>query len=644
MKYNCIIVMLFFLAELYGQTDSYQPKNQHLYNRAISSVTAPQQMEFDVLHYEFDLVFPFESSAFAGTVSLTCRSLSTIRQTALQTGDLVIDSVGLGMNEVTWTHSDEQLLLDFSHDIAENDSFTLEIHYHGSPDERGFLFYDSCAYTMSEPEDARYWYPCRDVPWDKATAGLKITVPVGVEVASIGLLRYRTVRADGMETFYWSTQYPVATYLICVTMSRDYTVWTDLVVDVTGDSIKMPYYIFPEDSLKSRYDVKNLPEALRFFSDRFGPYPFEKYGTATVTKAWFGGMEHQTMTTVIRRWWQGNRAYEWGFVHELAHMWWGDAVTLADWPDIWLNEGFATYSEMLFHEMFYGRESFLTVMQNRKEVYIDQTARVDFPVYDPPGDQLFNWGIVYIKGSWVLHMLRRVIGEKQFWTLLSTYYDTYRYGNASSSDFQQVCEQVYGHSLDWFFNEWIYQAGFMRIAYEWKNQYHADNRFAVRVALHQEPPVFQMPLDVRVRYADGQLDTTVWIENALEEFDLILPDSLQNIELDPDGWVLMTDSLQALPFVPEAEDVWLGEGYPNPFHEKISFEYYIPDQTSNARISVLNPKGQLVVLLSDKIEPGRHRIEWNGRDAAGRIMASGLYIFQLESSSVQRVRKALLVR
>ena len=637
------MIMLFFLTALYGQTDLYQPKIQQSHNSAISSVKASQQMEFDVLHYEFDLIFPFESSAFSGTVSLTCRSLSALSHMTLQMGDLAIDSIGLAMNEVTYTHSDEQLFLDFSHAIAENDSFTLEIHYHGSPDGRGFLFYDSCAYTMSEPEDARYWYPCHDVPSDKATAGLKITVPVGVEVASIGLLRYRTVSADGRETFYWSTDYPVATYLICVTMSRYYTVWTDLAIDAKGDSIKMPYYIFPEDSSKSRYDVKNLPEALQFFSDRFGPFPFEKYGTATVTKAWFGGMEHQTMTTVIQRWWQGNRSYEWGFVHELAHTWWGDAVTLADWPDIWLNEGFATYSEMLFHEMFYGREPFLTVMQNRKEVYINQASRVDFPVYDPPSDQLFNWGIVYIKGSWVLHMLRRVIGETQFWSLLSTYYDAYRYSNASTTDFQRVCEQIYGHSLDWFFNEWIYHAGYMRVAYNWKNRYRADNRFAVRLALHQEASVFQMPVDVRLWYADGMLDTTVWIKDAQDEIDLILPDSVQDIELDPDGWVLMTDSLQTVPFIPEVEEVWLGKGYPNPFHEKISFDYYIPEQTSNGRISVHNQRGQLVKLLSEKIEPGSHRIEWNGRDAAGRTAASGLYILQLESSGIHHIRKILLI-
>jgi aminopeptidase N len=639
-----LILIVLILADLYGQAESTLSKSLHPYNPVILSAQTPQQKDFDVLHYEFDLTFPFESSAFYGTVKLTCQSLATIRQMTLQMGDLVADSIGLDGNSISFTHSGEQLLLEFSRDIAENNRFTLDIHYHGAPDERGFLFYDRCAYTMAEPEDARYWFPCHDVPWDKATAGLKITVPVGIEVASIGFLQYRTVSENGMETFYWATDYPVATYLICVTMSDEYMIWTDWAVDATGDSIKMPYYVFPEDYLKSRNDVKNLPEALWFFSDRFGPYPFEKYGTATVTQAWFGGMEHQTMTTVIQRWWQGDRSYEWGFVHELAHMWWGDAVTLQDWPDIWLNEGFATYSEILFHEKFYGWESFHSVMQDRKKVYLEQAATIDFPVYDPPRDQLFNWGIVYIKGSWVLHMLRRVIGEIRFWTVLSTYYDTYRYENASTADFQQVCEQIYGQPLDWFFDEWIYHAGYPSLTYSWKNEYQPDDRFTARVFIHQDSPVFQMPVDVRILYAGSLLDTTVWIRNFREEFDLALPDSVQNIELDPDGWVLMADSLEALPFLPDTGIVWLNAGYPNPFHETISFEYYIPHTSADGRISIYNLKGQMITLLAEYMEAGWHRIEWNGRDAAGKQMASGLYIFNLEDSGTHLVRRMLLIR
>jgi aminopeptidase N len=637
-----ILIFLIFV-EVYSQTETTLPKSLNPNCPVISYAQAPQQTDFDVLHYEFDLTFPFESSAFYGTVKLTCQSLATIRQMALQMGDLVVDSIRLDGNSVSYTHSGEQLLLEFSHDITENYRFTIEIHYHGSPDQRGFLFYDRCAYTMAEPEDARYWFPCHDVPWDKATAGLKITVPAGVEVASIGLLKYRTVSEDSMETFYWATDYPVATYLICVTMSDEYLIWTDWAIDVTGDSIQMPYYIFPEDSLISRNVVKNLPEALRFFSDRFGPYPFEKYGTATVTQAWFGGMEHQTMTTVIQRWWQEDRSYQWGFVHELAHMWWGDAVTLQDWPDIWLNEGFATYSEMLFHEKLYGREFFLSVMQNRKEVYIDQAATMDFPVYDPPRDQLFNWGIVYIKGSWVLHMLRRMIGEDRFWALLSSYYNTYHYSNASTDDFQKVCEQIYGQSLDWFFDEWIYHAGYPNLIYSWKNLYHENDRFTARVTIHQASPVFQMPVDVRIHHDGSLLDTTVWVRNADEEFDLTLTDSVQHVELDPEGWVLMADSLEALPFLPDSDVVWLNTGCPNPFHETICFEYYIPDQSAGGRISVYNLRGQLITLLAENIEVGLHRIEWDGRDTAGHLMASGVYIFNLAASGTHLVRKILLI-
>jgi aminopeptidase N len=212
------------------------------------------------------------------------------------------------------------------------------------------------------------------------------------------------------------------------------------------------------------------------------------------------------------------------------------------------------------------------------------------------------------------------------------------------TDFQQVCEQIYGQPLDWFFDEWIYHAGYPSLTYSWKNEYQADDRFTARVFIHQDSPVFQMPVDVRILYAGSLLDTTVWIRNFREEFDLALPDSVQNIELDPDGWVLMADSLEALPFLPDTGIVWLNAGYPNPFHETISFEYYIPHTSADGRISIYNLKGQMITLLAEYMEAGWHRIEWNGRDAAGKQMASGLYIFNLEDSGTHLVRRMLLIR
>ncbi|MBN1780465.1 hypothetical protein JW948_05015 [bacterium] len=626
------------------QKAPYQGKDRTLYKMQFDSTDT-----FDVLHYGFDLTFPLESSAFSGSVTLTCRAMDGLSDLDLQMGELTIDAIYVRGLPVAYKQHWETLSLSLPLAISINDTFSLKIGYHGEPEDEGFYLQERCAYTMAEPEEARCWFPGHDVPWDKATADLFITVPAGVEVASIGLLKSRALSGDGAwETFHWATAYPVATYLICITMSDEYLTWSDWYTGAEGRSIEMPYYIFPEDSDKAKIDVANMAAAMSFYEERFGPYPFEKYGTATVTSAWFGGMEHQTMTTVVQRWFNGARSYESGFVHELAHMWWGDAVTLSDWPEIWLNEGFATYSELLFRENFYGRARFLEQLLSNKNVYIKQTESFDFPIYDPPRESLFNWGITYIKGSWVLHMLRHLVGEEAFMNILPAYYEMYKYQNASIAEFQAVCEQESGMALDWFFDQWIYRTGYMRLTYDWNQWRTSGNRMTVQLQVEQEAPLFTMPVDIRLQGVSGDLDTTVWIAGDSHQWSWTVPDSVRELRIDPDYWVLLTDTLTpGLLQPPEAAPtVRLFPPAPNPFGNRTAISYQLPAgrETWSVSVDVINLKGQRVRRLA-RIEkpPGIHRLFWDGRDETGRALASGVYVMRLEAGGRCSERKVVLM-
>lgn len=644
------MVFLLFTYGLFGQTDLFEWKLYPQSGRKsmLNKTEFDSSGTFDVLHYRFDLNFPLTSSYFSGSVTLFCRALEPLQGIDLQMNGLTIDKITLRGDSVSHLHRWEQLSLNFNETISMQDTFSLKIDYHGSPDEKGFYFYDRCAYTMAEPEEARYWFPCHDVPWDKATAELYITVPKGVEVASIGLLKNRHSSIDNRwETFHWSTDYPVATYLICITMSDEYALWSDWFV-MENDTLEMPYYVFIEDSAKSRIDVKNMVEAMSFFTQAFGPYPFEKYGTATVTKAWFGGMEHQTMTTVVKAWFQGNGSVESGFVHELAHMWWGDAVTLSDWPAIWLNEGFATYSEEMFREYFYGRNASRSSLQYKKNVYVEQSAYLDFPVYDPPREHFFNWGITYIKGAWVLHMLRGVVGEEAFWQILPSYYNKYRYGNASISDFQFVCESVSGMSLDWFFQEWIYRKGYMRLAYDWKNYLNDQGSNRLRLMIEQQGPVFTMPLDIHMTGRDFKADTTLWISESRHQFSFLLPDSVTEIQLDPDEWILMTDTLMTSLI---ADTVFASPAFyaaPNPFQDRTSLCYILPENRAEwtVQIHIYNLRGRKVRTLVHRktVLPDTYSIVWDGFDDRGRPMASGIYFAELRTDSCRKQCKLTIIR
>ena len=619
------VLLLLGILSVYGQNHPFEWKSDAA-NRARSRLAKTQFDStdiFDVLHTRLDLNFPYESSAFSGSVTLTCRALDTLEGIDLHMGDLTADHIFMRGESVLFAHDNEILTLMFPRAVSMNDTFSIKIEYYGAPSERGFYFYDRCAYTMSEPEDARYWFPCHDVPWDKATAELWITVPTGVEAASIGLLESRTKSPDGScEIFHWSTDYPVATYLICVTLSDEYVVWSDWFVTETGDSLEMPYYVFTEDSAKSKIDVKNMRAAMAFFTSSFGFFPFGKYGTATVTKAWFGGMEHQTMTTVVQNWFQGDGSIEEGFVHELAHMWWGDAVTLSDWPEIWLNEGFATYSQLLFTEYYYGDEVFRSDLQNHKQTYI--------------------------KGAWVLHMLRHVVGDVSFFDILTEYYDLYKYNNASIRDFQTVCESVYGQSVDWFFEEWLYRTGYMQLAYDWENDLRDNGTYQIRLAIQQRHASFVMPVDIRIHTFGFDIDTTLWISASSQRFTFILPDSAIELRLDPEGEVLMTDTLteELVPDYILPEPV-LSAVSPNPVGVETWIQYVLPWNRVDwsVRLDIFNIRGQRIrTLVNEKQTPETYSLLWDGTNASGHRVASGMYFVKLHADQFLLEQKMTVIR
>lgn len=606
---------------------------------------------FDVLHYRLDLTFPYTSSAFSGSVTLTCQAKESLSSIDLQMGDLTADHVYLRGKPVSFSHEDELLTLAFSQSISAKDTFSVVIQYHGEPDEKGFYVYDRCAYTFSEPEDARYWYPCHDVPWDKATAELIVTVPAGVEVASVGLLKKHSISPDGLwETFHWATQYPIATYLICITMSDEYATWSDWYITSEGDSIEMPYYVFAEDSAKAKIDVQNMKSAMAFFIDTFGPYPFEKYGTATVEKAWFGGMEHQTMTTVVQNWFKGDGSVESGFVHELSHMWWGDAVTLNNWPAIWLNEGFATYSDILFQDHFYpDQERLKNGMRSYRENYLKRADILDFSIYNPLRENLFNWEVTYLKGAWVLHMLRKVVGDEAFFTILSRYYQKYKYKNASIPEFQAICETQYGQSLDWFFNRWIFQSGYMKLEYQWKNTFIENDEYQIHLFISQQHPEFKMPLDVRLNFSDHTIDSTLWLSRSFETFEFYSPDSVLSMTLDPDVWLLMKDTLRndlkTIPdFLPETFQLTIA---PNPFQTETLIQYVLPPLQDEwqVRVNIYNARGELVCQLIDTRQASRiYALKWDGRDDASHALPSGVYVVEFAAENHLHYRKIMILR
>jgi hypothetical protein len=498
---------------------------------------------YDVLHYEInmDIDIPGDSVRSAA-IFIDCASETDTLTTAdLNFQGLDIDSITVDGVTAGYDRQGDRLLVDLGAAISQGDSFQVAVYYHGRPQTSGGGLYISSdvTYTMCEPEGARNWFPCYDKPSDKATADISITVPEGYIVASNGLLI--GIAKDGeakTHTYSWSETYPIATYLISLAISEyatfSYWYYGD------GDTMEIACYAPRDDSADAAADFANLPEMIACYGDLFGTYPFieEKYGMATFP--WGGAMEHQTCTS-----WgfplPGNNYYDWVVAHELAHQWWGDWVSPDNWKEIWLNEGFATYSEALWMEHLYGGPGLRAYMQEMQDYYVswETGSGMSFPIYDPPPGYLFS-PTEYDKAGSVLHMLRFVVGHSVFFDILKTYGANHAYGCAVTDDFQSVCEDLSGQDLDWFFDEWIYGPGFPDISFAWNYELQKEIGYLVNISLVQQQsgPLFEMPVEVSVTTAVETVLDTVLIDEESEQIQLIIAEEPLSVQLDPNEWML----------------------------------------------------------------------------------------------------------
>ena len=307
-----------------------------------------------------------------------------------------------------------------------------------------------------------------------------------------------------------------------------------------GTSIQS--WVYPQDREAGFYDYALAKGILAFFDGHIGPFPYAKLANVQ-SKTRFGGMENASNIFYSENSVSGTRQSEGLIAHEIAHQWFGDSVTEADWPHIWLSEGFATYFSQLYMEDMYGRDRLVAGMLRNRNQVIEYFNRNPAPLVDTTITTLM--GLLnpnsYQKGGWVLHMLRYVVGNEIFWDGIRAYYRQYRDGNAWTEDFQQVMETASGRDLGWFFQQWIYQAGHPRYEGTW--HYDAASR-QLTVTLNQvqtNGTAFRMPIEVGIYTDDDALPLleVIDVDEQQNTFTFTLDDAPTNVVLDPNTWVLM---------------------------------------------------------------------------------------------------------
>ena len=501
------------------------------------STPTPNQDYYDVEYYWLDI----DINPTARIVSGTVRMVADVVTGPLTTADIdlydnmTVDSVLCAGTAVTYSHAGDILSVDLDRSYATDETFTIDITYSGRPAASAGAFeFDSWSgehmiWSLSEPFGARSWWPCKDYSHDKAdSADIWVTVPDSLIVASNGNLR-GTVDNGATMTYKWHEQYPIATYLVSVAI-HPYMIFSNYYHYSPTDSMECRYYVFENHYNLVKHNYGKVPSMITLFASLFGEYPFleEKYGHAEFT--WGGGMEHQTITS-LGGW------SEYLIVHELAHMWWGDMITCDDFHHIWLNEGFAVYSEALWAEHTYGWAEYKNQMEYAK--YLGPGT-----IYVPDlsdWNRIFDGNLTYNKASWILHMLRGVVGDSTFYDILTTYYASeYQYGSCTTEEFRDLCEGVAGRDFDAFFHQWVYEEGFPFYHFDWSYAPGTLSAYDISLTIEQLQTnhVFSMPIQVTVTTTAG--DTTLVVEDSLavQSFLLTVDDEPLDIEIDKDEWIL----------------------------------------------------------------------------------------------------------
>jgi len=406
---------------------------------------------YDVQHYGLTLAYDPPANQLTGTAVITAQSTQALSRFDLDLRGFSITQLLVNGVAATSTRNGQELVITPASGIPAGKTFTVTVGYQGTPtvvtdpDQsiEGWVPTDDGSVAVGEPQGSPGWFPCNDNPQDKATYDFSVTVPSGLTAMANGVLVSNT-SSGGTTTWVWRETDPMATYLSTVDIGR---------FDLTISSIDgIPSYVAVDPQLAKGQVLSKLPEIVRFYSSIYGPYPFTAVG-AIVDSAKNVGYSLETQT-------KPNFPYvpdEATLVHELSHMWFGDSLTLTKWPDIWLHEGFATWSEWIWSE----HQGNKTAAQWFKGLY-DSHSASDTAFWGPAVDNftdpalLFN-GTVYDRGGMTLEALREKIGDLAFFQLIKDWATRNRYGSVTTPQFIALAEQWAGRDLTQFFDAWIFQ-------------------------------------------------------------------------------------------------------------------------------------------------------------------------------------------
>lgn len=600
---HILLVVVLIFTSAFVRTQDTENKYCSRYKTLIISnsdtyIADPRLLYYDVTFYYIDLEVNDTSTYITGFTEIHARTdTSELTELVFElSSNLTIDSVSInGIYNTLYSHSEDLVMVTPYSSFNRNELFSCRIYYHGEGGNESFfsgisnridyLLNQTVTYTLSEPFHAKDWFACKQVLNDKSdSAYIFITVDTSLMAGSNGILMNISPLSGGRHRFEWKTLYPVAFYLLSLSVSdyQDYSIYA--FPDQDGDSLLIQNYIYdlPGFLDNHRANIDATIDMIELYSDLFTLYPFhrEKYGHCYAPMG--GGMEHQTMTTLS----------DFNFflvAHELGHQWFGDNVTCATWQDIWINEGFASYTEYLAAEYLLSKEDAQAWMVNAHDrARTEPEGSIYLPAEDAKDERrIFSGALSYKKGAAILHMIRYELDDDAlFFQTLQNFQKMFRDSVASGLDFMKVLEETSGKDFDWFFNQWYFGKGYPNFTMAWWQDKDTLIISSSQSGSSEETPFFRTHVDFLIQFIDGT-DTLIRIEQTSNDqfFNIQLPSFVSEVIADPDNWLLdVTTVIKKLPM-----EGTFSVG-PNPFTDKLWIEFRTNNVKRDIIISDLNGK------------------------------------------------------
>lgn len=534
---NLFTTALFFVLPLLSKADTY-PINKNI----------------DVKHYVFNLSLSDADNEITGTTLVTINfkeagmqnfRLDFINKTsARQNKGMVVDAVTSSNATLNYTHQNDELIISLPTPSTKNQTITFSIQYHGVPFDGlrigATKLGDRSFFNENWPNRGRHWLPIVDHPHDKATSEFIVKAPSHYKVVSNGLLIEESELGNQTRITHWKQSVPVSSWLFVLGVADFAVKYVD---EFKGKSIQT--WVYAKNREAGFYDFEEpTKKVLEFYSNYVGPYAYEKLANIQ-TPSVNGGMETSSAIFYGEDLVTGKRDERTRnvVIHEIAHQWFGNAVTETTWDDAWLSEGFATFFTLLFIENEYGKEEYTKgIIKARKTVYDLSVKLPDFSIVSErtAEKEQVTSGITYQKGAWVLHMLRNLMGDANFKKGIQNYYAKYFNANTTTDEFRIEMEKVSGKNLKLFFKQWLYQPINPTINASWK--YDAITK-KLNVQLHQAQQfLYNVPVEIGY-YKKGATTPTILTINLKEKnqvFSFPLAISPEKLELDPRN-VLLND-------------------------------------------------------------------------------------------------------